>query len=43
MLEGFSAVPPDRTPRRAFFFMPLAFAGLAALGLRREHPIPDAG
>jgi peptide-methionine (R)-S-oxide reductase len=42
MLEGFSAVPPDRTPRRAFLFMPFAFAGLAALGLRRQHSIPDA-
>jgi peptide-methionine (R)-S-oxide reductase len=42
MLEGFSADRHDRTPRRAFLFMPVALAGLAALGLRKEHPIPDA-
>ena len=41
MLEGYSAVPADRVPRRAFLIMPFAFAGLAAIGLRREHPIPD--
>ena len=41
MLEGFSAVPPDRVPRRVFLFMPFALAGLAAIGLRREHPVPD--
>lgn len=37
MLEGVQ----DRVPRRAFLFMPLAFAGLAAVGLRREHPVPN--
>jgi peptide-methionine (R)-S-oxide reductase len=31
----------DRTPRRAFFFMPLAFAGLLAIWYRRERPVPD--
>jgi peptide-methionine (R)-S-oxide reductase len=42
MLEGLSTSTPDRTPRRAFFFMPLALAGFAALGLRKERPVPDA-
>jgi len=42
MLEGYSANRPDRTPRRAFLLMPFAFAGLTALWVRREHPIPDA-
>ena len=41
MLEGFSAGMHDRTPRRVFLIMPFAFAGLAALGWRKEHPIPD--
>jgi peptide-methionine (R)-S-oxide reductase len=41
MLEGYSAHRPDRTPRRAFLLMPFAFAGLTALWVRREHPIPD--
>jgi len=31
----------DRTPRRAFLFMPLAFAGLLAIGYRRARPLPD--
>ena len=31
----------DKTPRRAFFFMPLALAGLLALWYRRERPLPD--
>jgi len=42
MLEGFSAVRQDRIPRRALLIMPFAFAGLTALWLRRDHPIPDA-
>jgi peptide-methionine (R)-S-oxide reductase len=42
MLEGFSAVRHDGVPRRVFFIAPLALAGLAAFGLRKEHPIPDA-
>ena len=41
MLEGYSRVPPDRVPRRVFFIMPFAFAGLTMLGMRKEHPIPD--
>jgi peptide-methionine (R)-S-oxide reductase len=31
----------DQTPRRAFFFMPVAFAGLLAVWYRRERPLPD--
>jgi peptide-methionine (R)-S-oxide reductase len=30
-----------QTPRRAFLFMPVAFAGLLALWWRRERPLPD--
>jgi peptide-methionine (R)-S-oxide reductase len=41
MLEKYSAVHQDRVPRRAFLFMPFAFAGLVALGSRKDHPIPD--
>jgi len=29
-------------PRRAFLFMPLAFAGLVAVSYRKEKPLPDA-
>ncbi|HUB78060.1 MAG TPA: peptide-methionine (R)-S-oxide reductase MsrB [Bryobacteraceae bacterium] len=42
MLEGYSDDRSDRTPRRVFLLMPFAFAGLTALWVRREHPIPDA-
>jgi peptide-methionine (R)-S-oxide reductase len=42
MFEGYRAVPQDRVPRRAFLFMPFAFAGLMALGSRKDHPIPNA-
>jgi peptide-methionine (R)-S-oxide reductase len=31
----------DRTPRRAFLFMPFAFAGLMALWYSRERPVPN--
>jgi peptide-methionine (R)-S-oxide reductase len=31
-----------QTPRRAFLFMPVALAGLAALLYRRARPLPDA-
>jgi hypothetical protein len=31
----------DQTPRRAFLFMPLAFAGLVALWYRLERPLDD--
>jgi peptide-methionine (R)-S-oxide reductase len=41
MLEGFQALSSDRVPRRVFFIMPLAFAGLAVIGFRKEHPVPD--
>jgi peptide-methionine (R)-S-oxide reductase len=41
MMEGFLAPAPDRVPRRAFLFMPLVFAGLAAVGWRKEHSLPD--
>jgi peptide-methionine (R)-S-oxide reductase len=41
MLEGFAASPTDRVPRRVFLFMPFAFAGLTALGMRKEHPVPN--
>jgi peptide-methionine (R)-S-oxide reductase len=41
MLEGFSASPTDRVPRRVFLFMPFAFAGLTALGMRKEHLVPS--
>jgi peptide-methionine (R)-S-oxide reductase len=42
MWEESSAAPRDGVPRRAFFIMPFAFAGLVAVGLRKEHSIPDA-
>ncbi len=42
MWEGFSAARHDGVPRRVFLITPFALAGLAAFGLRREHPIPDA-
>jgi peptide-methionine (R)-S-oxide reductase len=42
MWEGYSAAPRDRVPRRVFVFAPLALAGMAALGWRKEHSIPDA-
>jgi peptide-methionine (R)-S-oxide reductase len=41
MLERISASPPDGVPRRVFLFMPIALAGLAAIGLRKDHPVPD--
>jgi peptide-methionine (R)-S-oxide reductase len=42
MFEEFSAVRHNGVPRRVFLFAPVAFAGLAAFGLRKEHPIPAA-
>jgi peptide-methionine (R)-S-oxide reductase len=42
MWEGFREVQQDRVPRRVFLFTPLAFAGLAVIGMRKEHPLPDA-
>jgi peptide-methionine (R)-S-oxide reductase len=41
MLERISASAPDGVPRRVFLFMPIALAGLAAVGLRKDHPVPD--
>jgi len=41
MLEGYTAAAQDRVPRRAFLFMPIAFAGLVAMGWRKQHPVPD--
>jgi peptide-methionine (R)-S-oxide reductase len=38
----FSTTESSQTPRRAFFFMPFALAGLAALCFRKERPLPDA-
>lgn len=40
-MEGFLGAPPDRVPRRAFLFMPLAAAGFAAIGWRKERAVPD--
>jgi peptide-methionine (R)-S-oxide reductase len=39
MMEGFQAAPQG-VPRRAFLFMPLAFAGVSALWWGREHAVP---
>jgi len=37
----FSSTPSSRVPRRAFLFMPFAFAGLFALYSRKARPLPD--
>src|ERR1051326_1067212 len=37
----FETAAPGGVPRRAFLFMPAAFAGLWALANRRERPLPD--
>ena len=37
----FSRIPGGQTPRRAFLFMPLAFAGLAVVWNRKERPLPN--
>jgi len=39
--QPFGLLPPDRLPRRAFLFMPLAFAGLVAITSRKPRPLPD--
>ena len=36
----FSHIPGGQTPRRVWVFMPLAFAGMAAVFNRRERPLP---
>jgi peptide-methionine (R)-S-oxide reductase len=41
MLEGFPVASRGGVPRRVFLFTPLAFAGLAAIGWRGEHAVPD--
>src|SRR2546429_1435284 len=38
-MEMFS-FPVSQTPRRVWVFMPLAFAGMAAVFNRRERPLP---
>jgi peptide-methionine (R)-S-oxide reductase len=40
-MEMFSRIPCGQTPRRAFLFMPLAFAGLAVVWNRGERPLPS--
>jgi peptide-methionine (R)-S-oxide reductase len=37
----FSESASNRIPRRAFLFMPFAFAGLVAVANRKERPRPD--
>src|SRR5256885_16978301 len=39
-MEMFSLISGSQTPRRAWLFMPLAFAGAAAVFNRRERPVP---
>ena len=38
----FETIVSDGVPRRAFLFMPFAFAGLMAVGARKERTPPDA-
>lgn len=38
----FETIISDGVPRRAFLFMPFAFAGLMAVGARKERSLPDA-
>jgi peptide-methionine (R)-S-oxide reductase len=38
----FATAQSSETPRRAFLFMPFAFAGLVALSFRKERPLPAA-
>jgi peptide-methionine (R)-S-oxide reductase len=40
--ELFQSRGSERLPRRAFFIMPFAFAGLMAIGTRRERMLPEA-
>jgi peptide-methionine (R)-S-oxide reductase len=37
----FQTIVSDGVPRRAFVFMPFAFAGLMAVGARRDRSLPD--
>jgi len=41
-MDLFSTTLSSRVPRRAFLWMPFAFAGLVAISSRQEHPLPDA-
>lgn len=41
-MQMFESICPDGVPRRAFLFMPFAFAGLLVAGSRRERELPDA-
>jgi peptide-methionine (R)-S-oxide reductase len=38
----FSTTQSSQLPRRAFLFMPFAFAGLVAISSRKDRPLPDA-
>jgi peptide-methionine (R)-S-oxide reductase len=42
MMALFSTTQSPHTPRRAFLFMPFAFAGLVAVSFRKDHPLQDA-
>ena len=41
-MDLFSTTLPSHVPRRAFLWMPFAFAGLVAISSRKERPSPDA-
>jgi peptide-methionine (R)-S-oxide reductase len=41
-MEPFQLTASPAGSRRAFVFMPFAFAGLVALSSRKERPLPDA-
>lgn len=41
-MEPFQLTASPAASRRAFVFMPFAFAGLVALSSRKERPLPDA-
>jgi peptide-methionine (R)-S-oxide reductase len=41
-MEPFQLTASPAVSRRAFVFMPFAFAGLVALSSRKERPLPDA-
>ncbi len=42
VVDLFSTTLSSQIPRRAFLFMPLAFAGIVAVSFRKERPLPDA-
>lgn len=41
-MQLFQSIDSDGVSRRAFLIMPFAFAGLMAVGARRERVLPDA-